>query len=215
MTKQLPQKRKYDSSKRQARALETQAQIIEAAKELFIRNGYTKTTIIAIAKEAGVAPETIYSMFGNKSAILTGTMNGFIPGDGNPVPEFVRASIQEVESERNQNRQIQLFAQRMRRIMEQSASLIEVLRVASKTEADMESLLNKYLQGRFQGMGYFIDCLLANGPLRSRMDKLNATETLWTLTSAEVYTLLVSERGWSADEYEIWLAETLTRLLLP
>jgi len=215
MTKRIPKKRKYDSSKRQARALETQTQIIEVAKQLFIRDGYTRTTIIAIATEAGVAPETIYSMFGNKRAILMGTMNGFIPGDGNPVPEFVRASIQEVESERNQNRQIQLFAQRMRRIMEHSASLIEVLRVAAKTEADMEALLNKYLNGRFQGMGYFIDCLLANGPLRSRMDKLNATETIWALTSAEVYTLLVAERGWSADEYEIWLAETLTRLLLP
>lgn len=215
MTKRIPKKRKYDSSKRQARALETQAQIIEVAKQLFIRDGYTRTTIIAIATEAGVAPETIYSMFGNKRAILMGTMNGFIPGDGNPVPEFVRASIQEVESERNQNRQIQLFAQRMRRIMEHSASLIEVLRVAAKNEADMEALLNKYLNGRFQGMSYFVDCLLANGPLRSRMDKLNATETLWTLTSAEVYTLLVSERGWSADEYEIWLAETITRLLLP
>lgn len=215
MTKRIPQKRKYDSSKRQARALETQTQIIEVAKQLFIRDGYTRTTIIAIATEAGVAPETIYSMFGNKRAILMGTMKGFIPGDGNPVPEFVHASIQEVESERNQNRQIQLFAQRMRRIMEHSASLIEVLRVAAKTEADMEALLHKYLNGRFQGMGYFVDCLLANGPLRSRMDKLNATETIWALTSAEVYTLLVSERGWSADEYEIWLAETLTRLLLP
>lgn len=215
MTKRIPKKRKYDSSKRQARALETQTQIIEVAKQLFIRDGYTRTTIIAIATEAGVAPETIYSMFGNKRAILMGMMNGFIPGDGNPAPEFVRASIQEVESERNQNRQIQLFAQRMRRIMEHSASLIEVLRVAAKNEADMEALLNKYLNGRFQGMSYFVDCLLANGPLRSRMDKLNATETIWTLTSAEVYTLLVSERGWSADEYEIWLAETLTRLLLP
>lgn len=215
MTKHLPQKRKYDSSKRQARARETRAQIIEAAKELFIRNGYTRTTITAIAKVAGVAPETIYSMFGNKSAILTGTMNGFIPSDGNPVPEFVRASIQEVESEKNQKRQIQLFAERMRRIMEQSASLIEVLRVAAKTEADMESLLNKYLHGRFQGMGFFIDCLLANGPLHSRMDKLTATETIWALTSVEVYNLLVFDRSWSADEYETWLTQTLSRLLLP
>lgn len=215
MPKRIPSKRKYDSSNRQAKASETQAQIVEVAKRLFISHGYVRTTITAIAQKTGVSPETIYSMFGNKRAILLNMVSRFIPGDGNPVPEFVRTSIQEVESERNQNRQIQLFAQRMRRIMEHSASLFEVLRVAAKTEADMEALLNKYLHGRFQGMGYFIDCLLANGPLRSRMDKLSATETIWALTSAEVYTLLVSERDWSADEYEIWLSETLTRLLLP
>ena len=214
MPKRIPSKRTYDSSKRKARALETQVQIVEAAKQLFVSNGYTKTTIIAIAKEAGVAPETIYSMFGNKRAILMNMVNGFIPGDGNPVPEFVRASIQEVEAERNQDRQIQLFAGRMRRIMEQSASLIEVLHIAAKTETDMEAVLTKYLNGRYQGMGYFIDCLLANGPLRSGMNKLTATETIWALTSAEVFNLLVTDRGWSSEEYESWLSETLTRLLL-
>jgi hypothetical protein len=41
-----------------------------------------------------------------------------------------------------------------------------------------------------------------------------AAEMVWALTSAEVYTLLVSDRGWSVEKYTAWLADALTRLLL-
>jgi hypothetical protein len=87
------------------------------------------------------------------------------------------------------------------------------MRGAAKTEPEIHALLKKYLDGRSQGMGYFVDCLLANGPLR--LEKSVALETVWTLTGAEVYNLLTVDRGWSADEYEFWLEETLTRLVLP
>ncbi|NJN80414.1 MAG: hypothetical protein HC797_08045 [Anaerolineales bacterium] len=56
---------------------------------------------------------------------------------------------------------------------------------------------------------------MANGALRNNLDKLTATETVWLLTSAEVYNMLVIERGWSGDEYEVWLSQTLTDFLLP
>ena len=38
---------------------------------------------------------------------------------------------------------------------------------------------------------------------------------MWTITSAEVHRLLTRDRGWSAERYETWLAETLDTLLLP
>ena len=79
----------------------------------------------------------------------------------------------------------------------------------------LHGLLQKYLDGKFQGMGYFIDCLVANGPLRNDLSKLKAVETIWALTSAEVYNLLTVDRGWPAKGYEIWLSEILIRLLLP
>jgi hypothetical protein len=64
-------------------------------------------------------------------------------------------------------------------------------------------------------MGFFIDCVMANGTLRNKLDKLTATETVWLLTSAEVYNLLIVKRGWSGDEYETWLSQTPTDFLLP
>lgn len=207
-------KRKYDSSRRQARALETQAQIVEAARELFIKNGYSGVSIETIAHKAKASPETIYSVFKNKRTILAHAMDLVAGTDDQPIPVMLRSYIQEVASERDQTRQIQMFAGRMQIFFSQIAPLVEVVRDAAKTEPEIKKLLNKYLNDRYQGMGFFIDCLLANGPLRNGLSKLSAVETIWTLASAEIYNLLIGNRGWSEEEYEIWLTDTLTRLLL-
>jgi AcrR family transcriptional regulator len=215
MAKDKSTKRKYNSSRRKAQSQETQAQITETARKLFIERGYLGTSIDAIAREAGVAPETIYALFGNKKTILSRVVDVSIVGDSNPIPLLAREQIREVEAEPVQTRQVEMFAKRIQMIMSRVAPMFEVMRSAAKTEPEIDAILKKYLNGRMQGMGYFIDCLLANGPLRKDMSKLSATETLWTLTSAEVYTLLRFDRGWSVEEYESWLAQSLIRLLLP
>lgn len=216
MPHQKQTKRKYDSSRRKAQAFETHQQILEAADRLFTINGYSGTSIEAIAQKASVAPETIYATFKNKKTILSKLIKTSILGDDdNPVPIMLREQIREVAEEKNQKRQIQMFAKRIHLLMSRVAQLLEVMKSASKTESEIKRLSKKYVNGRFQGMGFFIDCVMANGALRNKLDKLTATETVWLLTSAEVYNLLIVERGWSGDEYEVWLSQTLTDFLLP
>ncbi len=206
-------KRKYDSSRRKAQALETHQQILVSAENLFTSKGYAGTSIESIAQKASVAPETIYATFKNKQTILSKLIKTSILGDDdNPVPLMLREQIREVAEERNQKRQIQLFAKRIQVLMSRIAQLLEVMKSASKTESEIKRLLKKYVDGRFQGMGFFIDCVTANGALR--VNKLTATETVWLLTSAEVYNLLTIERGWSGEEYEMWLSQTLEDFLL-
>lgn len=214
MSNKTTPKRKYDSSRRQERALETRAQIVEAARELFIKDGYSGVSIETIARKAKASPETIYSVFKNKRTILAHTMDLAAGTNDQPIPAMLRSYIQEVVSERDQHRQIQMFAGRMRMFFSHIAPIVEVVRTAAKIEPEIDTLLKKYLNDRYQGMGFFIDCLLANGPLRNGLSKLSAVETIWTLASAEIYNLLVGNRGWSEEEYEIWLTDTLTRLLL-
>jgi len=215
MTKKIPSKRKYDSRRRKAQALETQAQILSAAEELFIERGYTGTSIESIAQKTGVAPETVYSVFGNKRALFSRVVDMTVVGDGQPIPLLARSYIQDVAAERDQTRQIQMFAKRIQLIMSRVAPMFEVMRSAAKTEPEIAGILKEYLNGRMEGMNFFIECVTASGRLRKSMDKQMAVETIWTLTSAEVYNLLRVDRDWSSDEYEYWLAETLIRLLLP
>lgn len=215
MPQQIPPKRKYDSSKRQARALESHEQILEAARGLFIESGYSGVSIEAIARKAKTSSETIYSTFKNKRTILSRAMDFASDPGGGPIPIMLRAAIQEVASERNQHKQIEMFAGRMQIFLSHIAPLVEVMRAAAKTEPEIKKLHKKYLDDRHQGMGLFVDCLLANGPLRNGQNKITAVETIWILASAEVYNVLVQERGWSDEEYEFWLTETLGRLLLP
>lgn len=63
-------KRSYDASGRQARAQATRQRVIDAAHDLFVTQGYGRTTIADVARDAGVSVETIYSAFGSKPALL-------------------------------------------------------------------------------------------------------------------------------------------------
>src|SRR5262245_65478263 len=74
-------KRPYHSPLRQAQAESTRARILDAALELFARNGYAATTIAAVAREAGIVPETIYASFGSKKALIDGLIARAAPPD--------------------------------------------------------------------------------------------------------------------------------------
>ena len=64
-------------------------------------------------------------------------------------------------------------------------------------------------------MKFFINALISNGPLREGLTLEEAAETVWAITSGEVYTLLVKDREWSVEKYKQWLKDALTKLLIP
>src|SRR5215471_7979495 len=64
------QARRYRSPLRAERAADTRHRITTAALELFTEHGFGGSTVTAIAKRAGVAPQTVYAVFGTKGAIL-------------------------------------------------------------------------------------------------------------------------------------------------
>jgi AcrR family transcriptional regulator len=53
--KEEPVKRKYDASSRRAAAAVTRDRICAVAEELFLRDGYARTSIRGVARAAGVA----------------------------------------------------------------------------------------------------------------------------------------------------------------
>ena len=74
-------KRPYHSPLRQAQAEATRARILDASLKLFAESGYAATTIAAVAREAGVVPETIYASFGTKKALMDGLIGRAAPPD--------------------------------------------------------------------------------------------------------------------------------------
>ena len=215
MKPQTSPKRTYDSSRRKKQARQTRQQIIEAARTLFTSRGYTGATIEAIAQEAGVAVETIYATFGNKREILSSLISVSLVGDDDPTPLLQRQGPLNALQEKNQHRQIQQFASDMTEIMGRVAPLFEVMRSAAKTEPDIAIMLQKLLSERVGGMKVFIHALISNGPVRDGLSLEDAAETVWALSSGEVYTLLVKDRGWPTEKYRQWLADSLSTLLLP
>ena len=216
MTKLKSSKRKYDSTRRQAQADETRRQILTAANKLFNERGYAGATIEAIATEAGVASETIYAVFKNKGKILVSLVNFLSASRAEErVPLLERVGPQAVAMERDQRRQLQLFAQVVANNLEGNASLSEIILVAAKTDPEIEKITQQFIKQRRQHMGVAVHQIAANGPFRENMDEEYAIDTVWTLASPEVFLLLTRDLGWAKDKYTQWLAETLIKVLLP
>ncbi|MBN2499896.1 MAG: TetR/AcrR family transcriptional regulator [Anaerolineales bacterium] len=208
-------KRAYNSSRRKAQARQTRRQIVEAARTLFSAFGYSGATVEAIAQEAGVAVETVYASFGNKRNILSRLIDVSLVGDDEPTPFLQRQGPLAVQQEKDQNQQIQLFAGQMVEIMGRVAPLFEVMRAAAKSEPDIAEMLQRILDERVEGLKFFAAALLSNGPLQDELSLDDASEIIWAISSGEVYTLLVVDRGWPVEKYKQWLANTLIKLILP
>ena len=61
-------KRTYRSPRREQQARATRLAILEAAHRLFTSDGYTATTMQAVAAKADVATKTVYLAFSTKAA---------------------------------------------------------------------------------------------------------------------------------------------------
>ncbi|MEP7137120.1 MAG: helix-turn-helix domain-containing protein [Chloroflexota bacterium] len=208
-------KRAYNSSRRRDQALQTQGQIVEAAHSLFITRGYAGATLDAIAQQAGVSVETIYATFGNKRAILSKLFDVSLVGDDQPIPLLQRQGPQAVIHLNDQHQQIELFVNDIYEIMSRVAPIFDIMRVAAKTEPDIAEMFQNMLNARVQGMQAFVRALTKNGPLRAGLTADKAAETIWTITSSEVFILLNTNRNWSEQEYKRWLIDVLEKLLLP
>jgi AcrR family transcriptional regulator len=207
--------RKYDSSRRQAQARQTRLQIAEAARALFLERGYGGTSIEAIAEKAGVAPETIYATFKNKRNVLSFVFDIAIGGDDEDIRLLDRPDPQAVLKETDQRRQLTLFASDIAKILYRAAPVFEILRIAAKTEPEIADLVQRLLRERMTNMAMVAKSVASHGPLREDLSRGRAAEVIWSMTSPELYLLLTRDLHWTDEQYSQWLADTLSRLLLP
>ena len=63
-------RREYDNSAREEQAAHTRRRIVDAARQVVVRNGYVATTMVAIAKEARVSRETVYKAVRSKPELI-------------------------------------------------------------------------------------------------------------------------------------------------
>ncbi|TLN19052.1 TetR/AcrR family transcriptional regulator [bacterium] len=205
-----PTKRRYNSPRRQAQAGQTRLHILQTARELFIQHGYAGATIEAIAQAAGVAPETIYATFGSKRALLAAQFRLAVGGDEQPVPLLQRPGPQAVLREPDPVLRLHLFAADIVHILERVAPLFAVTRAAARGEPEIDALLRGILADRLRTLSEFAASL----PLRPGLDLASAGETVWALSSPELYSLLTVDNGWPQERYVEWLGDSLARLLL-
>jgi AcrR family transcriptional regulator len=191
---------------RQRQALATRELIVDAACELFLAQGYMATTIEAISARAGVAVSTVYAVFRNKRGILQAIRERWHQESGQR--DIYRQAVEQSDPKRR----LELAAYATRRQWETGGAMMAIYQAAAAADPDAAAELSIALQGRRTFVTRFIDAM--SEQLRLDLNSTRAAALFSTLTQPTIYQQLVGEEGWSPEEYEVWLAETLQQQLL-
>ena len=207
-----PVKRRYDATRRREGAARTRAAILDAARELFAERGYAATAMTAIADRAGVALDTVYASVGRKPQLARLLIETAISGTDQAVPARQRDYVRAIQAAPDAATKITIYAAAITAIAPRMALVLGIIQQAARDEPELAVLWAEIAERRAANMRLFVADLAAVAPLR--LDPDQAADIVWATNAAEMYQLLVIQRGWSPRRYEDFLADTWRRLLL-
>lgn len=188
--------------------------MLDAAEDLFTRDGYAATTITAIAEHADVAVQTMYAVFGNKRTILTELIDARVAGDGQARSLPDREDWRVMEREPNAHQQLALFAQIATRIGVRSAAINEIMAQAAGADSEIATIYQQQRKSRYKDERRIARSLARKGALREGLSETQAADIIWAIATTRTYRALVIERRWTTDQYEHWLNDLLAHALL-
>jgi AcrR family transcriptional regulator len=194
------------STHRQRQAQATRDMIVAAAQALFLEQGYICTTMEIIAERAGVATSTVYAIFGSKRGILRAIRDKWHERT------HIRELINNSQQTTNPAERLEQLAEATRRQWELGAEVTAIYTGAAAADPRAAAELTQALTGRREGLQSFAKGLQPH--LRVDRDVSHAAAILQALCMPEIFDELVRHSGWSADEYQKWLATILKHELL-
>ena len=208
-----PARRPYHSPKRAAAALKTRQTIRAAAESLFLRDGYTRTTMKAIAKQAGVSEKTMYLTYATKANLLREVIQVAVRGDEAP----------ETLSERPEWRAVMVgplgdvfarFAVLNASLMARTAEIIALAESAAAVDPELaEHRARARATARADLHALAVE-LKRRGALAPGVNEQDAADTMYAISNdASVYLRLTTECGWNETRYADLIARTLKAAL--
>ena len=198
---------------RRARAMETRRRMTRAAHRLFVERGYSGATMADIADAAGVAVQTLYFTFHNKSELLQACYEGAVLGEDDPRPPPEQPWWADLMRARTASQALRHFVRGNTEIVARVGELDDVVRSAlHEPDAIAVRLHNEEL--RRGGYHVIVEHISSRFGLARGLDVDSATDVLLALCGPALYRLLVLEYGWSRDRFERWLHRALVHQLL-
>jgi AcrR family transcriptional regulator len=199
-------KRPYTSLVRQRQAGDTRRRIVEATRQLLETEGYAGMTIEAIAHRAEVSAQSVYAIFKSKAGILAELLDQSSFG-----PRY-QELVQQALNTNDPEARLRFAARIARQIHESQSAAFDLLRGAGVVVPALAQLEQRRECVRYDRQESTAIVLRDSG--RLRLDYQSARDLFWMFTSRDLFRMLVRERGWSPQQYESWLADTLIRTLM-
>ena len=180
--------------------------MIAAATGLFREKGWTATGMRDVAREAGVAVETVYANYRSKGELLTACVDLAVVADPDPTPLNERRAFAALAIGTPTQR-ARKAARLVADIHDRTAGLLRTVREAAASDPDMAQWRRAGEERRRS------DVAQAAALIRGSAVTSDECDGLWAVTSSELHELLTQLRGWSRPQYERWLARAIEQLL--
>jgi AcrR family transcriptional regulator len=194
---------KQDASKaggsRKERAGETRRRMLEAAYRLFSEQGYTNTTLKAVALEARVAVQTVYFTFHSKPELLQATYHYAVVELADTPPhlsDWWRAA----EAEPDVVKALRMIVGGTLNVFARAAPLVWAVHGDDHARTTYE--FNEQL--RIDGYTAMVTFLARKRPLRMHLTERRARDILLTILGPHVYVLFTHQLAWSPEDYGAW-----------
>lgn len=193
---------------RKERSLATRRRIVECAVAAFTERGYAATTVESVARDAGVAVQTVYFVFRTKGDLLQAAYEHVVTGPEG-VPPHLTDWWRRVEAEPDLVAAVRALVDGTVEVLERAAPLVWA--VLGDPTAREHYDANEAL--RRSGTEHLVRVLSAKHPLRERMPEGTARDLLLVLTGPQLYSQLTSDLGWRRDDVAQWVAAAVLREL--
>ena len=211
----MPQvSRPYRSTLRAEQARATRRAVVDAAHDLFVELGWSRTTIDAVAARAEVSRKTVFTSVGGKAALLKLALDWALVGDDEPVPMAERPVIAEMERLTDPRELVARWAKFVAELEDRAAPLAAVLFVASDVDPEAAAVHAESERNRLGGATAFVAHLAEIDGLRPGLTTERAVATALVLMDPAVHRTLVRQHGWTRDEYAAWIERAAVAELL-
>lgn len=214
MSDDVNTRRPYQSVERAEQALATRRAVLDAARQLFTNRGYAATTVAEIASTAGVNVDTLYAAVGRKPAILRELVETAISGRDHPVPAEDRDYVRAIQAATTAREKIDLYAAAIARMGPRTAPIFLALRDSAARDPQCAALYSEITKRRAANMRLFAADLRSTGELRGDLTDEQVADIVWSMNAPEYFSMLVAQRGWTAEAFGSFLADAWRRLLL-
>src|SRR5690242_2746843 len=179
-------KRNYASALRAQQAEGTRRAVVAAARELFVSQGWTATSIERVAAAAGVSRATVFTA-GGKPELLKLAYDTAIGGDHEDVAMADRPEVTELAAAPDLDALIARYVALVVAADVRVAGIYVALRAAADGDERVRALYAEVQAQRLTGATEFVGALAARGWLRPGLAPEVAADVLWTLLDPGLY----------------------------
>jgi AcrR family transcriptional regulator len=186
--------------------------VVAAARDLFIAQGYARTTMADIASAAGVSVETIYAAFKNKATLLHKAWDITVGGDDQDIVFHERPEALAIRHEPDLAKRLMLHAAFSTRTAQRIAPFQLMVQAAAEADPAAGAMLAEMGRQRLAGMTVMAAEAAKTGELA--VSEEECRDVLWSMTDGMLWHRLVNERGWTNERFANWLGHMWVRLLV-